>query len=440
MNPTGLLGILLLLALAWLLSEHKSRLPIRLILGGLGLQFALAALLIKVPVVVTGFNFLATLVDEVIGSTDAGIAFVWGWLSDTEGGPKFVFAIHAMSVVIFFASFMAVLFHLGIMQRVIAALAWLLRTTLGVTGSEALAMAANVFVGQTEAPLCVKPYIEKMTRSQIMTLMVGGFATIAGSVLAAYVIMLGGDDGVAGGPDDESRKIFIRHLLTASVMSAPAAFVMAKVVVPETEEPVDEGLRQDRIESPHVNALDAAAAGASEGMRLALNIVAMLIAFVSLVALINLPLAWLGHQLDSNPNDKAGWQTLSLETIFGYAFTPLAWAMGIAWEDCRTFATLLGEKICVTEFIAYRNLAEISQPAPAADGTIPEPGMSDRSIAIAAYALCGFANFASIAIQIGGLSTIAPAQRKAFVTLGVKAMLAGAFASWMTASIAGIFL
>lgn len=434
MNPTGLLGILLLLALAWLLSEHKSRLPIRLILGGLGLQIVLALVLLRVDPVVNAFNWLAGVINDIIGAADEGIAFVFGNLGDPGAGDwGFVFGFRALSIVVFFASMMAILFHLGVMQRIIAALAWLLRASLGVTGSEALAMAANVFVGQTEAPLCVAPFIEKMTRSQIMTLMVGGFATIAGSVLAAYV-------GILGGGDDATEQMFIRHLLTASVMSAPAAFVMAKVIVPETEEPMDEGLRQASIESPHVNALDAAAAGASDGVRLALNIGGMLIAFVSLVAVVNLPLAWLGGLLDADMTDGTGWQTLSLETIFGYVFTPLAWAMGVAWQDCQTFGTLLGEKICVTEFLAYLHLGEIANPTPLADGTVPEPGMSERSVAIAAYALCGFANFASIAIQIGGLSTIAPGQRKAFVTLGFKAMLGGAFASWMTASIAGLFL
>lgn len=437
MNPIGFLGVLVLIALAWSMSEHKRRMPWKLIGGGLALQIVLAVLLIKVPIIVDGFNAVAGVINEIIGSADAGIGFVWGHLGDPgEDGSKFVFAIRALSIVVFFASFMAVLFHLGIMQRVIASLAWLLRKALGVTGTEALAMAANVFVGQTEAPLCVKPFIDKMTRSQLMTLMVGGFATIAGSVLAAYV-------GILGGADEATQTLFIRHLLTASVMSAPAAFVMAKIIVPETETPIDEGLKQAKIDSPHINTLDAAAAGASEGVKLALNIGGMLIAFVSLVALANLPLTWLGGLLDSNMADGTGWQTLSIETILGVVFTPLAWAMGIAAEDCNAFGTLLGEKIVLTEFIAYMNLGDIANTPielNAAGEAVVGPALSPRSIGIATFALCGFANFASIAIQIGGLSTIAPNQRKAFVTLGVKAMFGGAFASWMTASIAGMFL
>jgi len=427
LQPTGLLGIVVLLAIAWVMSEHRRRFPWRVVAGGVGLQAVIGLVLLRFDPAVAAFNWLAGIINQIISSTDEGIAFVWGEpLAGFSQG--FMFAIHAMSVVIFFASLMAILFHLGVMQRLIAALAWMLRAALGVTGTEALAMAANVFVGQTEAPLCVKPYIERMTRSQIMTLMVGGFATIAGSVLAAYVGMLGGED-------EASRQLFIRHLLTASVMSAPAAFVMAKIIVPETECPFDEGLRQAPSESKHVNVLDAAAAGASDGMKLALNIVAMIIAFVALVALINQPLGWIGAHLDGNLDDGSGWQTLSLQSIFGTVFMPLAWAIGVERGDCALFGTLLGEKLIVTEFIAYQHLAEIADPA----GTGAET-MSPRSIAIATYALCGFANVASIAIQIGGLSVIAPGKRKQFVTLGLKAMLGGAFASWMTASIAGLFL
>ncbi|MFT5422385.1 MAG: CNT family concentrative nucleoside transporter [Phycisphaerales bacterium] len=434
MNPIGILGVIVLIAIAWGMSENRKRMPWKLIIGALVLQIILAFLLIKFPPAVAVFDFIARGVNEVIKSADAGISFVFGSLGDPGGSWGFIFAFRALSIVVFFASLVAVLYHLGIMQRLIASLAWLLRKTLGVTGTEALAMSANVFVGQTEAPLCVKPFIAKMTRSQIMTLMVGGFATIAGSVLAAYV-------GILGGGDEEASIRFTKHLLTASVMSAPAAFVMAKIIVPETEEAIDEGLNQADIDSPHVNVLDAAADGASDGVKLALNIGGMLIAFVSLVALMNLPLNWLGGLLDSTP-DGQGWETLSIETILGTLFTPLAWTMGVAWEDCTAFGSLLGEKIVLTEFIAYFHLGDIANTpiVEEAGVVISGPSLSPRSIAIATFALCGFANFASIAIQIGGLSTIAPTQREAFVTLGVKAMFGGAFASWMTASIAGMFL
>jgi len=424
-SPVGLLGVLVLLLIAWGLSTERGRLPWRIILGGVGLQFALAALLIKVPLVVTLFGAIASMINDAISAVDEGTKFVWGQqLGDPQNG--FVFAIHAMAIVIFFASLVSVLYHIGVMQRLIAGLAWVLRRTLGVTGSEALAMAANVFVGQTEAPLCVRPYIDRMTRSQLMTLMVGGFATIAGSVLAAYV-------GMLGGTDDASRELFIRHLLTASLMSAPAAFVVAKIIVPETETPIDEGLKMAQIERPHVNVLDAAAGGASDGMKLALNIVAMIIAFVSIVTLINMPLGWLGRELDQNLEDGLGLQTLSIETILGSAFTPLAWAMGVEWRDCGAIGSLMGQKIVLTEFIAYMRLGDLIND--------PEGSqISARSAQLGAYALCGFANLASIAIQIGGFSVIAPSRRRDFVTLGFKAMIGGALASWMTASIAGLFI
>ncbi len=424
-SPVGILGVLVLLAIAWAMSSDRRRMPWRIILGGLALQIALAALLLKTPGVVQLFDGLASLINDAIGSVRDGTMFVWGQdLGDPANG--FVFAIHAMAIVIFFASLMSVLYHIGIMQRLIAGLAWVLRRTLRVTGVEALAMAANVFVGQTEAPLCVKPYIDRMTRSQIMTLMVGGFATIAGSVLVVYVGMLGGET-------DEGKELFIRHLLTASLMSAPAAFVIAKIMIPETEEPLDEAVRMSEIERPHVNVLDAAAAGATDGMKLALNIVAMIIAFVSIVALIDMPIGWLGAQLDANLDDGVGWQTLSIDTILGWVFTPLAWTMGVAWQDCPTFGSLLGQKIVLTEFIAYMNLG----------GMLNDPEgarISARTGQIGAYALCGFANFASIAIQIGGLSVIAPGKRREFVSLGMRAMIGGALASWMTAAVAGLFI
>lgn len=421
----GILGVLVMLALAWAMSSARRRVPWRIVITGITLQVALAAVLLSVPPVVAAFNALAVMINEAIGATAAGIEFVFRPVAGV-GTPEesFVFAIHAMSVVIFFASLMAILYHIGLMQRVVAALAWVLRTTLGVTGAEALAMAANIFVGQTEAPLCVKPYIERMSRSQLMTLMVGGFATIAGSVLAAYVGMLGGES-------DADRTLFIRHLLTASLMSAPAAFVIAKLIIPETESPATEGVVL-AARSPHVNLLDAAAAGASEGAKLAINIIAMLIAFVSLVALVNLPLGWAGGLIDARLGGETAWAGLSIEMILGWVFRPLAWTLGVPWEDCPEVGTLLGEKLVLTEFIAYVHLADMANAE--------SPEISRRSSQIAAYALCGFANFASIAIQIGGLSTIAPGKRSDFVRLAPRAMVGGALASWMTASIASLFI
>jgi CNT family concentrative nucleoside transporter len=306
---------------------------------------------------------------------------------------------------------MAILYHFGVMQRAIRALAWVMQRTLRTSGAESMAVAANVFVGQTESPLVVRPYIGRFTRSELMALMTGGFATIAGSVLAVYIGVLG--EQYAG------------HLLAASFMSAPAAFVMAKIMVPETERSITAGtvdveLSDLNNEKP-VNVLDAAAAGTSDGLKLYLNVIAMLVAFVSIVALFNWALSGI---------DAAG-APLSLERIFGWVFAPVAWMMGVAWTDCQSFGTLLGTKVAINEFVAYSALDAMRSTGTA---------MSERSVAMAAYALCGFANFASIGIQIGGISPLAPERRADLSQLALRAMLGGAFASWMTATVAGMFL
>ncbi len=425
----GMLGVLALLGLALLLSRHRKRISPRIVLSGIGLQVVLGWLLLSFPPVVQAFDYLARGVNIVIGCADTGIEFVFGpRLMDPSGPWGFIFAVKVLPVIIFFSSLMGVRYHLGIMQRVVAGLAWVLRSVMGVTGTEALAMAANVFVGQTEAPLCVKPYVDKMTVSQLMALMVGGFATIAGSVLVAYVGILGGDDPV-------QRELFIKHLLTASVMSAPAAFVIAKIMMPEVDTPLDERkfLHEQKHETQNV--LDAAARGATDGLKLALNVAAMLIAFVALLALLNWPIGALG-----DIGRIAAWRqahdipSFSLEYFLGWLFTPLAWLMGVEAADCQPFGSLMGLKIIATEFIAYQSLSNMMvDPAGQAE-------MSVRSIQIAAYALCGFANLPSIAIQIGGLTGIAPSRRRDFARLGLRAMIGGALASWMTASIAGIFL
>ncbi|USN98871.1 MAG: NupC/NupG family nucleoside CNT transporter [Phycisphaeraceae bacterium] len=428
MHLTGLIGIVVLVLLAWSMSENRRTFPWRIVLGGIALQFVLAVTLIRFPPVVAVFEWIAEGIAHVIGLADEGIAFLFGReLLDPSGPWGFVFAIKVLPVIIYFASLMSVLYHVGVMQRIVGALAWLLRRTLGVSGPEALAMAANVFVGQTEAPLCIKPYLDNMTRAGLMTVMVGGFATIAGSVLAGYVGFL----SPAG--DEAERAIWISRLLTASVMSAPAAFVMARVIVPEREA-VDSGAVNMAGSTHAANLLDAAARGATDGLHLALNVGAMLIAFVALLALVNWPIEALGGWkpvagfLHAN-----GYESLDLQTILGWIFSPLAWCMGVPWQDAGFLGRLMGEKIIATEFLAYVSLAN----------TINDPAgspVTDRTAAIAAYALCGFANFGSIGIQIGGLSAIAPSRRPQFVSLAFKAMLGGAFASWMTASIAGLFL
>lgn len=425
---TGLLGILVLLGLALLASENRRAVPWKTVVGGLALQLVLAYLLLRFPLVAVPFEWLSHLITGVIARADAGIVFLFGPNLANPGGPwGFVFLIRVLPVIVFFASLMAVLYYLGVMQRLVAALAWVLRRTLGVSGAEAMAMAANVFVGQTEAPLCVRPFIPKMTRAQLMTLMVGGFATMAGSVLFAYVTAL-------GGTDPEQQAVFVKHLLTASLMSAPAAFVMARVIVPETSSVPDEDpealARATREVSQEAhNVLDAAASGASEGLKLALNVGAMLIAFVSLLALVSWPIEALG---EVGPiaawRERVGFGPFTLEAIFGWILAPLAWSMGVPWAEAPFFGSLLGQKLVVTEFVAYDNLAKNAE------------ALSPRTVYIATYALCGFANFPSIAIQIGGLSTLAPSRRSEIASLALRAMLGGVLASWITACVAGLLL
>jgi CNT family concentrative nucleoside transporter len=422
---TGLIGLGVLLTVAFALSTDRRRINPRIVIGGLSLQFLFAWSFLVFPPVVAGFTYAAAAINRVISFADEGTRFIFGRLADSEGPWGFVFAVRVLPVIIFFASLMSVLYHLGVMQRVVAGVAWVLRRTLGVTGAEALSGAANIFLGQTEAPLCVKPYIPTMTRSQIMAIMTGGFATIAGSVMAAYV-------GILGGTSDETRILFLKHLIAASVMSAPAGFVMAKIMLPETESPreetVDALANEERLTR---NVLDAAAAGATDGLKLALNVAAMLVAFVALLAMVNWPLQAFG---DWGP--VASWRAehgvpgLSLQNILGWVFTPLAWTMGVPRGDCGFFGSLLGHQLIATEFVAYAKLGD----------AIQHGAVGSRAAQIATYALCGFANFPSIAIQIGGLSAIAPERRADFATLGLRAMTAGALACWMTGAIASLFI
>ena len=423
---TGILGIAVFVGVAWLLSTKRSAVRWRLVAIGLALQVALAWLLLKVDFVVWTLDRVARVVNGVISSAAAGGEFIFGGLADQDGPGGFIFAVQALPVIIFFGALMAVLYHIGVMQRIVVALAWCLRRTMGISGAEALSVAANVFVGQTEAPLVVRPYIAKLTQSQLALLMTGGFATIAGSVLAAFV-------GMLGGTDEAMQVEFAKHLLTASVMSAPGAFVIAKILLPETEEQMDELSLQSITEGDRttVNVLDAAAAGATDGLRLALNVAAMLVAFVALIAMIDWPLGamhgtWLGSQLEA----LLGLDQLSLIGILGVLFSPIAVFLGVDSKDVFPVGELLGTSMVATEFLAYIRLSDRI-----ADGTI-----SHRSAVIVTYALCGFANFPSIAIQIGGLTAIAPERRSDFARIGPRAMLGGALTCWMTGCITSLFL
>ncbi|MFH1277206.1 MAG: nucleoside transporter C-terminal domain-containing protein [Candidatus Eisenbacteria bacterium] len=416
----SIFGIFVLVGIGVLLSNNRRRIDFRLVAAGLGLQWVFALLILRTAPGKVVFQGARIAIAKLLGFTDHGAVFLFGNLYrgvggvvDEIGGPgpfgvvdmktgeavpiDTVFAFHVLTTIIFFASLMGVLYHLGIMQRIVAAFAWVMRKTLRTSGAETLSTSANIFVGQTEAPLVIRPYISDMTRSELMAVMTGGFATVAGGVLAAYVRF-----GIDAG-----------HLLAASVMSAPAALVMAKIIFPETEKPVTAGDAKIPMDRKTANVIDAAAAGAADGLKLALNVGAMLLAFIALVAMIDFFLGFL-HT--------------SLREIFGYVFSPIAWCMGVPAEDAKTVGNLLGTKIAINEFIGYIELARVKDT------------LSERSVVIATYALCGFANLSSIAIQIGGISGIAPERRGDLARIGLKAMIAGALASWMTASIAGTLI
>ena len=421
---TGLLGILVILSIGYAFSAHRRHIKPRTIIVGVALQFVLAFTLLRFPPVVAMFNVFAAGVTRVISFADAGTEFIFGKAADASGPWGFIFAVKVLPIIIYFAALMAVLYHLGIMQRVVAVLAWVLRRALGISGAEALSAAANIFLGQTEAPLTVKPFIAGMTRSQIMCIMVGGFATIAGSVMAAYIVMVGGEDPAM-------RIEVAKHFMTASVMSAPAGIVMAKLLMPETE-PVREESLESLRNMPHttVNVMDAAAEGATDGLRLALNVAAMLVAFVALLAMLNYPLAAIS-EIDSIASWRAqhGIPVLTFQNLLGYLFTPLAWCLGVG-ADAQKVGSLMGQQVIATEFVAYVDLAN----------SVKDGSISLRGSQIATYALCGFANLPSIAIQIGGLSAMAPNRRGDFAQLGLRGMIAGALACWMTGAVAGLFL
>lgn len=409
----ALLGISFFLAVAWAMSDNRKRFPVRVVVGGLALQLALALFCIKTSVGVAFFQSIAGFVQKLIQMAQPGVSMVFGNLSEgnfAEGGWGFPFAFAAsgLPVIMFFSALMAILYHLGVMQLVIYGLAQVMTKLMGVSGAESMSMAANVFVGQTEAPLVVKPYIPAMTRSELNAMMTGGFATIAGSVLAVYLGLLGEEYGP--------------HLITASVMSAPAAFLIAKVMVPETEVPATGSNIELRVERSASNVVEAAANGTSDGLKLWLNVIAMLIAFMGLVAMLD----WfLGAVREG----------LTLNTVLSYLFAPVAWVMGVeGWHDCQLMGSLLGTKVAVNEFLAFDGLLKINQ------ATGEAAFASQRTAIMASYALCGFANFASVGIQIGGITPLAPEKRSTIAGLAVRAMLGGAFASWMTATVAGMFL
>jgi CNT family concentrative nucleoside transporter len=317
---------------------------------------------------------------------------------------------------------MGVLYHLGVMQWIVRGMAWAITKVMRVSGAETTSVCASVFIGQTEAPLTVRPYIAKMTESELLTMMIGGMAHIAGGVLAAYVLML-------GGPDPVTQGFYAKHLLAASIMAAPATLVIAKILVPEVGEPLTRGTVRIEVEKTTSNIIDAAASGAGDGLKLALNIGAMLLAFIALIAMINAPLTWLGEA--TGIAAMLGKST-DLANLFGYVLSPIAWLIGVPWQDANTVGSLIGQKVVINEFVAYLQLADI------VNGKVAGVTLSEHGALVATYALCGFANFSSIAIQIGGIGGLAPERRSDLARLGLRAVLGGSIATFMTATIAGV--
>ena len=401
----GILGLFTLLLIALLLSENRSAINIKTVSYGLIFQLIFALFILKTPFGAPIFSFLDKSINILIGFSSSGSDFLFKSYIDGVGfHPGLInFAFSTLPTIIFFSSLVAVLYHFGILQAIIRFIARIMQLTLGTSGSETLSVAGNIFLGQTESPLMVRPFVSKMTKSELMAVMTGGFATVSGGVLAIYVSWLTEIQGIAG------------HLLAASVMSAPAALVVAKIIYPETDESQTMGDVNVNIEQTNINAMEALSNGATDGLKLAANIAAMLIAFISFVAMVNYFLSFGGT---------------SMEEIFGIIFRPLAWTMGVPWNEAQLVGMLMGKKIVLTELVAYGDLQNLIR-----DGMI-----SERSAIISTYALCGFSNFASIGIQLGGIGAMAPERKKDLAKLVTKAMFGGAIASWLTATIAGLLL
>lgn len=413
----SLLGLVAFVAVAWALSYNRKLFPWRTVFWGIALQFIFAVLILKTAWGMAAFDFAGRAINKLIQFSNEGSRFVFGPLADNALMAKtfperpLVFAVLVAGTIIIVSALSSLFYHWGLLQKVVHAMAWVMRKAMRTSGSETLAAAANIFMGQTEAPLVVKPYVARMTRSELLCLMTGGMATIAGGVLAVYVAM-----GTAAGHPD-----IAGHLLTASVLSAPAALLISKVMLPETEQSETAATAPADVPRTTVNSIDALCRGAGDGMMLSLNVMAMLIAFIAVVALANYLLTF--------PQTRLGVATpVTLQTIFGWINAPFAWLMGVPTKDCLTIGGILGERIVLNEFIGYLSLTD------------PNTRVDERSFTLATYALCGFANFSSIAIQVGGIGSLAPERRSDMARLGVRAMIGGLLAGYLTATIAGILL
>jgi len=402
---TGLLGIAVILAVAWLLSKHKRAIKLRIIFWGLGLQFGFAFIVLRTGVS-KAFQAASAAVTAMLGYAEVGSAFVFGdTLGKSSGSMGSVFAFQVLPIIIFIASFFSILYYLGVMQVVVKAFAVVMQRVMGASGAESLNVAASIFMGQTEAPLTIRPFIEGLTESELFTIMVSGMAHVSGAVMAAYV---------------KIAHVEIQHLLTAVIITAPATIMLAKIFQPEVGTPVTAGRVDVKIENKSVNIIDAAAQGAGDGLQLCLNIGAMLIAFLALIALVDGAFSWV--------HGFIGWIPDSMEKLFGLIFAPVAWLLGVSWNDCASIGQLLGERLVTNEFIAFLDLGKIKAQ------------LDPHSFTIATYALCGFANFSSIAIQVGGIGALAPSRKSDLARLGLRAVAAGTMANLMSACIAGMLL
>ncbi|WP_405208205.1 NupC/NupG family nucleoside CNT transporter [Aquimarina sp. LLG6339-5] len=423
----GVLGMIVLLIIAFLFSSNRKAINWKTVGLGVGFQLIIAIGVLRVPFVQTIFEWVGSLFVSVLDFTRAGSKFLFEGLvvdMDTFG---FIFAFQVLPTIIFFSALTSLLFYLGVIQKVVKGLAWLLTKALKISGAESLSVAGNIFLGQTEAPLLIKAYLEKMNKSEMLLVMIGGMATVAGAVLAAYIGFLGGDDPIL-------RLQFAKHLLAASVMAAPGAIIISKILFPQTEEiNTDVYVSSEKIGS---NILDAIANGTTEGLKLAVNVGAMLLVFVAFIAMLNGMLGWVGDITSVNTwiASNTAYQSLSLELILGYIFAPLMWLIGVAKEDIALMGQLLGIKLAASEFVGYIQLADLKNVANVTHLTY------NKSVIMATYMLCGFANFASIGIQIGGIGSLAPGQRKTLSEFGMKALIGGTIASLLSATIAGMII
>ncbi len=398
----GLICIAVVLAIAFLFSAHKSKISLRLVFSALALQFALAFFILKTSVGLVIFGQLANIFKSIYQYADSGIGFLFGNLAKADGPWGFIFALKVLPIIIFFGALMSLLFHLGIVQIIVKGFAWAIRPILGTSGAETLSVAANSMLGQTEAPLLIKNYIARMTTSETLTMMVSGMAHLSGAILAAY--------GLMGIP--------VLHMLSASFMAIPGSILISKILIPETEVPETMGGQNIQVARETKNVLDAVSTGTSDGLRLAVNVGAMLLAFISLVALVDSLLMWSTGYFMANP--------LTLNVLFGKIFYGIVYLLGIPGHECQTAGALLGQKLAINEFVAYTSMIKA--------------GLCERSVAILTYALAGFANFSSIGIQIGGIGAICPEKRQLLTRLGVRALLGGTLANILNAAIASLFL